>query len=144
MSDKRKCLCCEKEYDYCPNCGKSSTPWKVNYDTEACKELFNAVSAYNMKRVKEDYIKDILDKYSITDFSIYKKDIKKLLSNLFGNKSKIVEVNDTIVEETPVVEEVQVEQPKEVEVENSETFETTEATTEQSITPRRRRNRFFE
>lgn len=138
MSEKRKCLCCGKEYDYCPNCGKSSTPWKVNYDTEACKEIFNAVSAYNMKKVGEDYIKEILNKYSITDFYAYKKDIKELLSKLFNGKSQNIEIENNevqdIVPEEPVVEETPVK------LEETEIPETVE----HNNSPRRRRNRFYE
>ena len=143
MAEKRKCLCCEKTYEYCPHCGKTSTPWKMNYDTEACKDLFNIISAYNMNLVKEDKIKEVIDKYSITDFSIYKESVRNLLNKLFSNKhvsKKEIEVEVTsepipeisepqvVVEETPAEQEVQVEEEQVIE----------EA-------PRgRRRNRFFE
>ena len=89
MSEKRKCLCCGKEYDYCPNCGKASTPWKFNYDTEACKELFNIISAYNMNLVKENRVIDILNKYSITDFSIYRDNIKDVLNKINTETKKV-------------------------------------------------------
>lgn len=121
---QRKCKCCGKSYDYCPNCGKSSSkPWMFSFDTEVCKELFNAVSAYNMKLIKEDGIKNIVDKYSITDFSIYKDDIKNLLNNL--SKASKPEKENLIEEKT----------------EEIPTFEN-ELIEEQ---PRRgRRNRYFE
>jgi len=121
---ERKCKCCGKSYDYCPNCGKSSsTPWMFSFDTEACKELFNAVSAYNMNLIKEDGIKNIVIKYNITDFSIYKDDIKNLLKNISkASKPEKEDIIEEKVEETPIFEnELIEEQPR-----------------------RGRRNRFFE
>lgn len=123
---ERKCKCCGKSYDYCPNCGKSSSkPWMFSFDTEVCKELFNAVSAYNMELIKEDGIRNIVNKYNITDFSVYKDDIKDLLTKI----SRIKEPEKSIV-----IEE-KVEEKKTPVFENEFTGET----------PRRgRRNRFFE
>ena len=112
---QRKCKCCGKSYDYCPNCGKSSsTPWMFSFDTEACKELFNAVSAYNMKLIKEDGIKNIVEKYSITDFSIYKDDIKNLLNNLLKtSKPEKENLIEEKAEEIPTFEnELIEEQPR--------------------------------
>lgn len=141
MSEKRKCLCCGKEYDYCPNCGKASTPWKFNFDTEACKELFNIISAYNMKIANDDAIQKILDKYSITDFSIYKENIKNILNSLKKRHNKIennkvqndISVDNVIEEENPNIQENEIQSEliiNPVEEEN------------QRIN--RRRNRFFD
>lgn len=112
---QRKCKCCGKSYDYCPNCGKSSSkPWMFSFDTEVCKELFNAVSAYNMKLIKEDGIKNIVDKYSITDFSIYKDDIKNLLNNLSkASKPEKENLIEEKAEEIPTFENELIEgQPR--------------------------------
>ena len=121
---ERKCKCCGKSYDYCPNCGKSSsTPWMFNFDTESCKELFNAVSAYNMNLIKEDGIKKIVSKYNITDFSIYKEDIKNLLTSF----SKVKEPEKGVVIEEKIKE--------------APTFENEFV---EEIPRRGRRNRYFE
>lgn len=136
MAEKRKCLCCEKEYEYCVKCGKSQNmPWKVNFDSEPCKELFNIVSAYNMNLVKEDRIKEVLDKYSITDYSVYKKSIRDVLEKLFSTKKE---------EFIPVIEEpVSEELPIQNEYVEDTSFDTQEEVINE--TPRgRRRNRFFE
>ena len=143
MAEKRICLCCGKEYEYCPNCGGSKTPWKVNYDTEACKELFNIVSAYNMNLVNEDKVKEVLDKHSITDFSVYKDSIRNLLNKLFTKQKVHEPVVETPKEEIP---SVQIEQ--ETKEESSVELEETPVVQEDHIfeAPRnnRRRNRFFE
>lgn len=101
MANERKCLCCGKSYDYCPNCGKSSTPWKFNFDSESCRDLFNAVSGYNMKLIKKDGVKEVLDKYSISDYTMYNDNVKSVLDKISpkikytdGKENNIVESNE--------------------------------------------------
>ena len=126
---ERKCLCCGKVYDYCPNCSKSSsTPWKINFDTESCKELFNAISAFNMNLINEESVKKVVDKYSIVDYSIYKDDIKELL-NKFHSVQK--ETTNEVVEEI-----IQGEIPNEESVNNLNEYS-------EDFPRRGRRNRFF-
>lgn len=98
MANKRECWVCGAVYDYCPKCGKSAGQpgWKINFDEESCKDLFDCVSGYNMKIKTIDDVKKIIDKYNIKDFSKYKEKIKKVLDLTIEK----VEV------ETPVVEEV--------------------------------------
>lgn len=132
MSTKT-CLCCGKTYNYCPNCGKNtSSPWMFNFDTIACKELFNAVSGYNIGTIKEDGVKEIIDKYSISDYSVYRDGIKKVLNKIKKNSSDI-STNDEIVQNAenniisnPITEEQPVEYPTE------------------DVPRRGRRNRFYE
>ena len=137
MAEKRKCLCCGKTYEYCPNCGKSSTPWKVNYDTESCKELFNVISAFNMNLVNEDKVKDVLTKYSITDYSIYTDKITKILNSI-ANKSRMIENSPEVEmsENTLVIENADNIIP-----EVDQSFQVEEIKEE---IPRRRRNKYFE
>jgi hypothetical protein len=75
-----------------------------NYDTESCNELFNIISAYNMKVVGKDEVLAVVKKYNITDFAKYKPSIKKVLTELCSVPAPVVEpVVET--EPTPVVEE---------------------------------------
>jgi hypothetical protein len=58
MSNIRNCICCGKEYEYCPNCNKDNKPmWMMSFDRAECKELFNLVSAYNMGRIGIDKVR---------------------------------------------------------------------------------------
>lgn len=85
-SYERKCICCGSSYQYCPNCGKfnGKPKWMISYDEESCKDLFNAVSGYNMGVVTKEQLKAVLDKHNITDYSKYKDSIKNLLTELFS------------------------------------------------------------
>lgn len=97
MAVKRKCVCCGKEYDYCPNCAKKDQPaWMVTFCNETCKELFNVVSAYNMKRLGKEKVQAFIAEHNITD-SHYSEPIEKVLRE---------------VGTTPTVEKFSYEEPK--------------------------------
>ena len=119
MAQERKCLCCGATYKYCPSCNKDSNKpaWMFNYDKESCKDLFNAISGYNMGIQTKDNVKTVLDKYNITDYGVYKESISKVLNDLFPpytapfiKKSKGKKMDIELKEE--IVSEVE---PKEVE-----------------------------
>ena len=86
----RTCICCGKQYEYCNHCGKAQEPWKNLYDTLACKEIMNIVSAYNVGRANADKVKAVLDKYNVTDYTKYSEDISKVLLQLFAKKAEPV------------------------------------------------------
>ena len=81
MAKKRNCICCQKEYEYCPNCGEySSYPtWMAEFDTETCKEIFNIVSAYNTNLVGENEVKAVVKKFDVTDFNQFVKGVSDTL-----------------------------------------------------------------
>lgn len=114
MSKERKCLFCGKGYLYCPNCKDySSYPtWMFNFDTEKCRDLYKVIGGYNIGvRTIED-IKATLDKHSITDYSIFTKNLQeKLFNDSFEKKEEVkIESNDKPKEE--IKEEI-TDEPKE-------------------------------
>lgn len=102
MSKTRTCIACQNSYQYCPHCGDYARypKWMNEFDTEACKELFNVISGYNMGIFKKDDVKKIVDKYEIKDFSAYKESIANKLNELFSEP--VVEVANEISEEETV------------------------------------------
>lgn len=77
---KRICMCCGKEYEYCPSCSKyKGTAMSAGFDCDVCKEIFNAVSGYNIGVLTLDDVKVVLDKYNIADVSVYKGVVKEVL-----------------------------------------------------------------
>ena len=95
----RKCICCGKQYEYCNHCGKNQEPWKNLYDSRECKEIMNIVSAYNVGRVDAEKVKEVLDKYHVTDYANYTEDVSKTLLELFAKKSTPI-VEKAIAEES--------------------------------------------
>ena len=150
MANTRKCLCCQRTYEYCPSCGNSSQPWKFNFDTEDCKEIFNVVSGYNMGIIGIDKIEEVVKKFNITDFSKYKEDVRDLLNSKIGKAGKAtsIKIKEEVVEtpEVPEVSEVVEEVTEEVKEEVTEEpkEEIVEEKPKYVSNAKRRRSRFFE
>ena len=80
MANKRKCVCCGKVYEYCPTCKKNNNePWMVSFDCLLCKELFNEISLYNVKRISKAAVQDFVKQKGIKDISVYEEPIRKVL-----------------------------------------------------------------
>lgn len=108
MANNRKCICCGKSFYYCTSCNASSrnTGISMNYDTHECAELVNAISGYSMKMWDKSKIKEVLNKYNVTDYLKYKQSIQDKLNELFPVK----EENETVVFST--VKEITQEAPQ--------------------------------
>jgi len=81
----RKCLTCGNEYTYCPRCGKFATlpKWYINWDSEECHDVFDAIKNYNFGNIKKEGIKKVLDQYEVKDYSKYTKEISDELNGIF-------------------------------------------------------------
>ena len=84
MKKIRKCYTCGAEYDYCPGCANSSggPEWKLLWDKEECKDIFNILSAYNMDLVSDAEVKEVLDAYDVKSYDGYKDGIKAQLKKI--------------------------------------------------------------
>lgn len=81
MSVKRKCVCCGKEYDYCPSCPKNDQPgWMVTFCSEPCKDLFNIISAFNSRRIGKDAVNKYMAEHNI-DSNKYVGSVKEVLDS---------------------------------------------------------------
>lgn len=99
MSVKRKCVCCGKEYDYCPSCPKKDQPgWMVTFCSESCKELLNIVSAYNVKRVSKEAVIKYMSEHNL-EVDKYVDSVKRVLNEVSGTKEieKVTEVNKKVL-----------------------------------------------
>ena len=97
MANKRKCLACGKEYNFCPRCEASrNTPWMVTFDCAECKEIFNVVSGYNMGLVTLEDVKTVLDKNNISDVSVYQGTIREVLMKAITPEKKVVKEPEKI------------------------------------------------
>ena len=84
MAKERECKCCLKKYIFCPSCSsaKNEPEWRSEFDEESCREIFNAVSGYNIGVFTAQGVVEVLRKYNITDTSKYKKSIKNKLDEV--------------------------------------------------------------
>ena len=95
MAVVRKCVCCGKEYEYCPSCPKKDHPgWMVTFCCEECKELFNIISAYNTKRISKEAVREYMSEHKI-DVEKYLDSVKKVFNEI---KEPEVVIETLIVE----------------------------------------------
>lgn len=93
MAKERACIFCGKVYEYCPHCNNNSEPtWKFNFDSEKCHDLYDAVAGYNMGVKTIDDVKATLDKYEVTDYSIFSERIQNKLNELVPQNKEEVAV----------------------------------------------------
>ena len=115
--NNRKCICCQKEYSFCPNCSDyDNLPrWMTIFHDENCKEIFNTVTSYYDKSITKDKAKERLDKCDLSNKYTFKESIKSAIGEIYAKT--LVEV---------VEKEVEKETVKETETEFVELQENTE------------------
>ena len=82
MKNLRKCYTCGAEYDYCPSCSGGGPEWKLLWDKEECKDIFEAISAYNLDLATADEVKAVLDEYGVKSYTGFRANIRKDLQKI--------------------------------------------------------------
>lgn len=133
VKNNKKCILCGKVYSYCNSCSEFDhlPRWMECYCSENCKEIFNALSAYNMKtrpvesiiatlkasnleiekyhEANQRYIKEILEKDTaapaepVAESAPQEVPIEEIM-NAPVEDTPIVSAETSIPEEIPVVE----------------------------------------
>ena len=64
VENNKTCILCGTKYTYCNNCAEfDHLPyWMICYCSRNCKDIFDTLSAYNMKQITKDKARDILSK----------------------------------------------------------------------------------
>lgn len=98
MARTRNCIFCGETYTFCPHCSDSNKypSWKFNFDSEKCHDLYEVVAGYNMGVNTIEDIKNTLDKYNVTDYSIFSKKLQDKLNELVPQKKDEPEVKDEV------------------------------------------------
>ncbi len=105
MSTERTCLFCGKQYSYCPNCRDYSKypGWMNLYCSEKCHEVHTAIGGYNIGSRSIENVKEILNKYNVTDCPKISKDLKEQLESF--NSFKQDKPEETLKVESKVNKE---------------------------------------
>lgn len=116
------CVICEKEYEYCPRCNKyeKEPAWKISFDSENCKNIYDACVGYRDGIITKEVAKKKLESCDLTVLESAKNVTKKSVEEIVGKKetSKVNVTEDKVetVTDTKVKAEV-VEKAKEEKVE---------------------------
>lgn len=125
MAQNRECVVCKTRYEYCPHCNHdiNAPSWKAIYDSENCKKIFDACSAYVFKHINASEALSRLNECDLSKENNFAKGIKKNLADIRASVPVVVEkevkpaeipeenivpetelISEEIVPEIPVVE----------------------------------------
>lgn len=112
MAKNKKCILCQKEYEYCDTCRSKSyfePAWRNAWDTENCKDIFGVLATYINGKISA-----VDAKKQLKDFDLKDKDgfIPKM-------KKAVDEIMAVIIPDEEAKEEVKEEAKKDV-VKNEE------------------------
>ena len=136
VKNNKKCILCGKVYSYCNSCSEFDhlPRWMECYCSENCKEIFNALSAYNMKtRPVESIIATLkasnleIEKYHEANQRYIKEILEKdtaapaePVAESAPQEVPIDEIMNAPVEDTPIVS-AETSIPEEISVVESDT-----------------------
>jgi hypothetical protein len=118
----RKCIACNSQYDYCPNCGSGrlAPAWKATFCSEPCKDLWLILSRFSMNFITKSEAAEKIQSLELKDISKYVDCVKRDYNKVFEpekkpKRGKRIEIKpiDEFADIEPVVE---IEQPLEVAV----------------------------
>ncbi len=107
----RACICCGKEYEYCPRCGKYDQypRWMVNFHDSNCREIFQTTIEYMSHNITDDQTRARLDKCDLSNKASFQDVVREMIDKLYPPKVEIMPEPEVAVEETVELEET--EQP---------------------------------
>lgn len=87
MAHERKCTVCGKTYQYCPRCKQYETlpKWKLNFDCEECKEVFDAVDKFIFKHITAEEAKKVLSNSKV---QVKNTELKKTIASILITEDK--------------------------------------------------------
>lgn len=85
MKDLRKCICCGKEYEYCPKCGKYDKypRWMINFHDANCNEIFKTAIEYVAHNITDDQARARLDKCDLSNKTAFQPAVQVMINELY-------------------------------------------------------------
>lgn len=87
MAHERKCVVCGKTYQYCPRCKQYEAlpKWKLNFDCEECKKVYDAVDKFVFKHITAEEAKKILSNSKV---QVVNNEIKNTIASILATEDK--------------------------------------------------------
>lgn len=83
----RTCFACRTKYNYCPSCSTAdrvAPAWKSEFCSESCKDLWMALTEYNMSMISKEEAKAIILNLDLKPIDTYvdcvKRDYNKVMT----------------------------------------------------------------
>ena len=81
----RKCYLCGENYKYCPTCSddKMKPYWMSDFHSEACKDIFEICTNFNLGKMPKHEAKAALEQYDLSNKANFKAFAQRDLENIF-------------------------------------------------------------
>lgn len=91
----RVCFTCGQKHSYCPSCyeDRNLETWRIMFDTENCKKIFNIINQYFYKHITVDEAITQLEQCDLTNIDTLNEDIQKEIKDILEQKK--VEIKST-------------------------------------------------
>ena len=117
VENNKTCILCGTKYTYCNNCAEfDHLPyWMICYCSRNCKDIFDTLSAYNMKQITKDEARNILSKCDLSNKQSFKEStlncINSIMEETVAKKSVVKEIKHQATENVEEVIDPIVETP---------------------------------
>lgn len=104
----RKCLTCGTEYSYCPTCerDKNKEIWHIMFDCKNCKDIFDTLTNYYLKKINKSVAKDILDALDLDKKHMFNKNMQKQIEEILFIEKEIEPIEESTTNPEQVVVDI--------------------------------------
>ena len=91
MMTNRRCVCCNKDYSYCPDCNgpdRLKETWYSAFCSSNCKDLWVVCTEFNMSKLTKDEAKSIILALELKPADQYVACIQRDLKNIMAEEPK--------------------------------------------------------
>ena len=87
----KTCLACRIKYNYCPSCSvadRIAPSWKSEFCSESCKDLWMALTRYNMSMLSKEEAKSIILELDLKPIDAYVDCVKRDYNIIMAEEKK--------------------------------------------------------
>lgn len=90
MSNKRNCVICGAEYEYCPSCKKYNhlPRWMFLFDNQNCKDIYEIINQYDAKVIDKTEAKTKLAELDITKKESFADSFRKMIDEILVDEDQ--------------------------------------------------------
>ena len=111
MVKNRKCLSCQENFSFCPDCSRVDAlkpAWASQFCSEPCMELWTTLTKFGMNRLSKSEAKDIISALDLKPIDNYVACVQRDYAKVMAEDKKPRKIK----KQEPVIEtEILVEQP---------------------------------
>lgn len=108
MKSMRKCtLCPSHVYEYCNKCKPNSLiePWRLLYDSETCRDVYNILSEFAFGRKTALEARKELEQYNVPSKEEMNSSLRKNLEDIYAQTEELYSKNSEEKIEKEIIEE---------------------------------------